>query len=326
MIQPNELKMIRPMYLHGGIVATTTEVWNMLSASRDGDLSRVQAMAEQRPALLTCKYDYTSPLHFAVREGHLELVRYLVEQGGIDPDYKMHPFQESLLTCAEDRGYTEIASFLRESIANQLLVRAREDTGKIERSKDETVQRFQQMVDQGNCAAVEAMLQTRPELARDEDAFWGEGILAMPAKEGNRPMMELLLRYGARVPDMSKWAKEFYFKNYDSAAFLLENGMNPNHMNWRQVTLLHDLAFKGELRKMQLLLDHGAEINPIDEEFCATPLGFAARWGHRDIVALLLERGADVNKARAPWATPLAWAGKKGHAEIAADLLQAGAQ
>jgi ankyrin repeat protein len=90
-------------------------------------------------------------------------------------------------------------------------------------------------------------------------------------------MMELLLRYGARVPDMSKWAKEYYFKNYDSAVFWLENGLNPNHKNWREVTLLHDLAFKGELRNVQLLLDYGAEINPLDEEFCSTPLGFAMR-------------------------------------------------
>jgi ankyrin repeat protein len=209
-------------------------------------LIRVQGLAEQCPALLTCQYDYTCPLHLALREGHLELVRYLVEQGGIDPNYKMHPFLETLLTCAEDRGHTQIAVFLRESNANPKLIRSWKDTGKIERGKDETAQRFQEMVDQGNLAEVEAMLQERPELARDEDAFWGEGILAMPAKDGNRPIMEALLRYGARVPDISKWAKEYYFKNYDSAVFLLANGMNPNHMNCRHVTLLHDLAFKFE--------------------------------------------------------------------------------
>jgi hypothetical protein len=44
------------------------------------------------------------------------------------------------------------------------------------------------------------------------------------------------------------------------------------------------------------------------------------------LVGLLLERGADPNRAAAPWATPLAWARKKGHAAIEADLLQAGAR
>ena len=45
-------------------------------------------------------------------------------------------------------------------------------------------------------------------------------------------------------------------------------------------------------------------------------LSFAANLG----IALLLQHGADPNKAGAPWATPLAWARKKGHRDIVADL------
>ena len=75
-----------------------------------------------------------------------------------------------------------------------------------------------------------------------------------------------------------------------------------------------------DVRKAALLLDYGADINAIDEEYSSTPLGYAARWGHREMVRLLVERGADVNKARAPWAKPIAWARTKGHSEIEADL------
>jgi ankyrin repeat protein len=137
-------------------------------------------------------------------------------------------------------------------------------------------------------------------------------------------MLELLMRYGARVPDVSKWAPEYYFKHYDVAAFLMANGMHPNHMSWQHVTLLHDMAQRGNIPKARLLLDHGADINPVDEEYRSTPLGLAARWGQRTMVAFLLERGADVAKAGAPWATPLAWARKKGFNEIANDLTGGG--
>ena len=38
------------------------------------------------------------------------------------------------------------------------------------------------------------------------------------------------------------------------------------------------------------------------------------------MVVLLLDRGADKDAAGAPWATPLAWAEKRGHREIVETL------
>ncbi|HEX6730898.1 MAG TPA: ankyrin repeat domain-containing protein, partial [Pyrinomonadaceae bacterium] len=154
---------------------------------------------------------------------------------------------------------------------------------------------------------------------------WGEGILAMPANRSNRKMLELLMEYDARVPDVTKWGRAYYFKHYDIAKFLMENGMNPNHLSWQGVGLLHDMAHEGDIPKARLLLDHGADINSIDDEYQSTPLGIAVRWGNRDMMRYLIERGADPNKAGAEWSTPRAWARKKGHREIETDLKRAGA-
>src|SRR5437870_893907 len=118
MIQPAEMKETRSIKLHDGVVSTTTDVWNMLVASRDGNLPRVKELIQRCPQLLTCEYDYTAPLHIAVREGHLDLVRYFVEQRALDPTYKNHPFLESLVTLAEDRDYTEITALLRQTLDN----------------------------------------------------------------------------------------------------------------------------------------------------------------------------------------------------------------
>ncbi|HEV8590756.1 MAG TPA: ankyrin repeat domain-containing protein [Pyrinomonadaceae bacterium] len=325
MRKPVEMETAYPIELHDGVVATTIDVWEMLNASLSGDLRRVSELVEQIPGLLTCQFDYTSPIHFAVREGHYELVRYFVEAGALDPGYWVHPFKDPLVSVAFARGFDEIARYLVRSLEDPTRSRAWGDTGKIDFLKDDARIRFQQLVDEGKHSDVEAMLEERPDLALDKVAFWGEGILCMPAKNGDRRMLELLMRHDAWIPELSKWGARYYFKDLETGKFLLEAGMNPNHMNWREFTLLHDMAFTGDVEKARLLLDHGADFDAIDDEYSSTPLGYAARWGNREIVSLLLKRGADPNKAGAPWATPLAWAIKKGHAEIETDLRHAGA-
>jgi uncharacterized protein len=325
MIQLAEMKQTLPIDLHGGAHSTTTQVWEMLTASRDGDLERVRSLIEDCPALSTCQYNYTPPLHFAVREGHLPLVRELVSLGGLDPTYKTYPFLDLLLTIADDRGHTEIAKFLQESLDTPGVPQVKGDTGRIEFGLDETAVRFQKAVNHDSQGEVRELLNENPELARNELMSWGEGILAMPANRRNRKMLELLMQYGARVPDVTKWGRAYYFKHYDVAKFLMDSGMNPNHLSWQGVTLLHDMAHDADIPKARLLLDHGADINAIDDEYQSTPLGIAARWGNRDMVTFLIERGADPNKAGAQWATPLAWARKKGHKKIEKDLKRSGA-
>jgi len=266
------MKESHPIRLHDVGDSTTTEVWEMLSASFDGDLSRVKAALDRSPGLLTCQYDYTSPLHLAVREGHVEVVTFLVERGALDPSYRTHPFLDPLLTVAEERGFTQITRILQQPVET----REWGDTGGIDFQKDDTQERFQQLVNDGKHEEVEAMFQQRPELALDETAFWGEGILAMPAKDGDHRMLEILMDYGARVPDVSKWGARYYFKHYETAAFLLDKGMNPNHMNWREFTLLHDMAHTADSSKASLLIRYGADVNYVDDEYRSTPLGCRA--------------------------------------------------
>ena len=81
MIRPFELRETRTIKLPSGDFSTTDDVWSMLTAARDGDLERVKALASLCPTLVRCEYNYTPPIHFAVREGHLDVVRFLLDQG-----------------------------------------------------------------------------------------------------------------------------------------------------------------------------------------------------------------------------------------------------
>lgn len=70
-----------------------------------------------------------------------------------------------------------------------------------------------------------------------------------------------------------------------------------------------------------ILLDAGARLDLRDNVLRSTPLGWASRWGRPGLVRLLLERGADPVETEAePWATPVAWAEKMKHHDVLAQL------
>ena len=538
LIRPVELASGRRWKLPDGTDVAADDVYDMFVASRDGDVRGVKRLVERMPALATVEYNYTPPIHFAVREGHRAIVELLLERGA-DPAYRSYPFQESLLGFAEERGHDDVAEVLRRPLARRFalgsgtqtiidaaakgdlvttlselarqptLARASNETGDtalhqaarhghlkvaqalvdagadvdairgdgyrpvhcalmpnwffradlgrrdaivnlllsrgatytifiaamrgddqfvrdalardrslanfedtchhrvlsaavrrgdaamtrlvlehgadptlseegaprglslwiavndrqleivrmlLERGADpngmvessgtpmmqaavrgadltellrshggteRTSDRDQvgKLIQAGKLDEAERVLRANPHLLVDEEAGWGDGILAGPAHDARHDVIAMLMRLGARVPLVSKWAPYYYFKHEATAAFLLDHGMDPNHMNWHRFTLLHHMAADAEIAKARLLLDHGADIDAIDDEYRSTPLGVAARRGQREMVKLLLERGADPSVAGAPWANALTWAEKRGHQSVA-DLLR----
>jgi ankyrin repeat protein len=533
LIRPVELSAGHRFKLADGTDATTDDVFAMFVAARDGDIEAVKRLVARNPPLVTVEYNYTPPIHFAVREGHREIAEFLLDRGA-DPAYRSYPFQESLLTFAEDRGHDDVAELLRRRLSRRFavasgtqaiiaaaaegdlatveseltrhptLVRASNDTGdtplhqaarnghvhvvrallaagadvdavrgdgyrplhcalmpnwffqvdlgprreiadlllshgarytifvaalrgdeqfvRDALARDRTLANFEdtchhrvlsaavrrgdgamtrlllehdadpnlpeegaprglslwiavndrqreiaglllahgadpnasvessgtpmsqaardaelaellrahggrqstsdrdrvgRLIEAGTLEEAERLLRANPQWLQDKEAGWGDGILAGPARDGRHDVIAMLMRLGARVPPVTKWAPYYYFKHEATAAFLLEHGMDPSHMNWHRFTLLHHMAAEGELGKARLLLDHDADIDPIDDEYCSTPLGVAARRGQEAMVELLLQRGADPVAAGASWATPLAWAEKRGHQRIA---------
>ncbi len=532
LIRPAELPTGRPYRLPDGTEVTTDDVFGIFVAARDGDARAVKRAIARVPGLATVEYNYTPPIHFAVREGHLAIVRFLLDRGA-NPAYRSYPFSESLLTFADDRGHEAIAALLRRTLSRRFAISAqaqpiitaasRGDVTTVEAllarqpelarvsnetgdtalhqaarhghvevvriliaagapvdairsdgfkpvhaalfaqhqvdwstrvatvdlllsqgasytpfiaamrdddafvrdavARDATLANFEdtchhrvlsaavrrgnvaltrfllehgadpnlpeegaphghalwqavtnrqremidmllargadpnamvessgtpmmqarkdpeltallvahggqipssprdqvgRLIEAGQLDDAERLLRAHPEWVDDDErgTRWGDGILAGPARDARHDVMAMLMRVGARVPLVSKWAPYYYFKHEDTAAFLLDRGMDPNHMNWHRFTLLHHMAAEGEVAKARLLLDHGADINAIDDEYCPPPLGVAARRGQRAMVELLLEQGADPTAAGAPWAVPRLWAEKKGHHQL----------
>src|SRR5437868_593941 len=57
-IQPIEMRQTLQITLHNGVVSTTAKVWQMLSASMDGDLDLIEVLIAEQPEFVTCQYNY----------------------------------------------------------------------------------------------------------------------------------------------------------------------------------------------------------------------------------------------------------------------------
>ena len=92
-------------------------------------------------------------------------------------------------------------------------------------------------------------------------------------------------------------------------------------------TPLHVVAEQGFGVMAEMLLKSGADVNKARTDSGTTPLYEAALWGGTDMVKQLLHAGADPNaeKSRGRHRTPLGAASFKGYSRICSLLLEAGA-
>jgi hypothetical protein len=146
------------MEVANGVLSTTTKVWNMLNASKTGNFDLIKKMIDSCPELLYAQYNYTPPIYFAVREGHLDIVQYLLQQGAHDPDYKNYPFLDSLQTLAKDRGYQQIVEALDEYAHHPAMQKFKGDNGTIHFNRTKLQQEFEDAVHTHDLKQTKAIL------------------------------------------------------------------------------------------------------------------------------------------------------------------------
>lgn len=102
----------------------------------------------------------------------------------------------------------------------------------------------------------------------------------------------------------------------DGARQLLERGAALNRQGW---TPLHYAACSPEPRMVALLLERGAQVEALSPNR-STPLMMAARYGPEDAVDLLLARGASLRARNDQGLGPVAFAELAGRESLAARL------
>jgi ankyrin repeat protein len=315
------------------------------TACYTGDLDRVKEILNLDPTLANRVSEYItyylgsgSPLRNAAANGHMEIIRLLLDYGA-DPNLPEEGIAPKghALHAAVCNGHFDVVKFLLEQGAfPNVEIESSADTltAAIARNNQPMIEllcsygasrALHLLAYYGDIQTAAALFAMDPKCANNPEA------LENAASQGNESFVRLMLRY---QPNLAKQiavgvnhqGPEGPIRSRALTELLFQNGMDPNLSNWLHVTPLHRFASRGDLENAKLFIDHGADLNARDEEICSTPLGWAAKSGKLAMVELLLESGADLKAADQPsWARPLAWASRRKDQELMDLLKQNGA-
>ncbi|XP_019510307.1 PREDICTED: ankyrin repeat, SAM and basic leucine zipper domain-containing protein 1 [Hipposideros armiger] len=116
--------------------------------------------------------------------------------------------------------------------------------------------------------------------------------------------------------------------NVDLVRVLLDRGANASFDKDKQTVLITACSARGSeeriLKCVELLLSRNADPNVACRRLM-TPIMYAARDGHTQVVALLVAHGAEVNTQDENGYTALTWAARQGHKNVVLKLLELGA-
>ena len=321
------------------------------------DGARARELMRANPGLLRdIHWTRGGLLSLAVNHGHLEMVRLLLDLGA-DPDERtmLHELEEPTPSWGTPLWYAALAG--RRDIAELLLDRGADPNANVYasgwplrnayRHKDDSLKRL--LLERGAKPQpyMVAEAHDASEAKRMLDAEGGEELaseltwsaachgcpaiveVALPRLNWSEedPRWHWILIQPIRGVDPDGRDHEGFFHCLD----ILLPRVDVNLVRRMGATVLHFAAARPgpteqeRTRFAAMLLDHGARLDLRDDLLQSTPLGWACRWGRKEMVELLIARGARVFEPDAEaWAQPLAWAVKMNHAAIAEVLRRQG--
>jgi ankyrin repeat protein len=326
MSQPQAMKTER--YVYGVEAVNGFDAWALFEACARGNVPQAKALLTKDPRLANAQFWYQFPIHMAVRAGHAELVELLLKQGA-DPGQSRFTYNswDKLLFCARERGYRRIESILERAMRRRFHYRPDFDV-------------LKQAIIERNPRKVGAVLRRHRELASASDAL------------GNNPLhWSVITRQLGLIERFAELGTPLDAQRADGQTPVLlavngatdywyratRSGSHPSLRNTAVIVgsllargaryTISVAAAVGDFERALELLRKDASLARRLDSARRSPLSYAAREGHRHIVRLLLEHGAEPNipEDLAPHGAALYLACGRNHLEVAELLLEHGA-
>ncbi len=256
-------------------------------AVAQGDLENTRRMIENIPELIhqKDKDSGATPLHITVANGHLEIVRFLLSKGAsVDVKNKQG---ETPFLLAIVNGRKEIAHIL---IKEGIDIYGKSGDGST----------YLQVA----CATrqieiIEYLLSCgfNPNLPD----MYNVPHIFMPVYLNSPEIAKIFIKYGAdtravRFDGVSVAEAAIEFGETEMLDLLIKDRSELKRKDPRTGrTLLHIAAIRGQKDIVELFLKKGAEIDAVDR-LNKTPLDYAERFGHDDVIESLITHGALIRK------------------------------
>ncbi|XP_028992558.1 ankyrin repeat domain-containing protein 50 [Betta splendens] len=334
-----------------GSITAAAAVTPLLAAAAMGHMKTVSRLLFWGAAVDAIDCEGRTALCLAAARGSIKVVRALLDRG-LDENHR------------DDLGWTPLHAAACEG--HRAVCAALTEQGSMARVGEMDIEGRTPLIlaaQEGHWGTVKLLLDRRSPI--DHRAYDGHSALTAALLEGHAEVADLLMRRGADTNVRDAEGRPLLYLLVlegllDMATLLIEKGGVPlESRDAEGRTALHVASWQGRLGILDLLLKHGANANAQDKAgrpplhsvawtenaevgrrlldasgvnidlAChqgATVLSIAAQEGHTNIVAMLLERGANPNHVDKYNRTPVKVAGKHGHIHIVRLLESYGAK
>ncbi len=286
-------------------------------AASEGDLVKIQTIVSGNPNLVDSADDKGStPLHLASSKGHLEVVKFLLEKSAD-------------IEAVNGRGFTplQLAAYSGQRPVVEFLLGKGANINAKNKSMDMTALDFAFMREfQAHKLDIAPFLIYKgAQFEVNKKSRMGLTALDMTIVFGYTEAADYLLGLGADINYVGRdgktpLASAISRGRPEIARLLIEKGADVNVPDKEGYPPVYWAVEKGQVNIVGMLLDKGVNINFVEKRHGRTLLHIAAIKGYKDVVDILLAKGADVKAKDGYSKIPLFYAGKYGH-KMAADLL-----
>ena len=277
-----------------------------------GHIDIVKYLVEQGADLNAQDEDGWTVLMWAAQRGHIDIVRYLVEQGAeVNLQYKDG---YTALMQAVREGHTSIVRYLVEHGADLSVQDRMGGTALMQAAQRGHIDIVRYLVEQGAKVNV-------------QDRNGGTALM-QAAREGHIDIVRYLVEQEANINMQNEYGytaliRTVQNRHIDIVRYLVEQGADVNASKGDGFTALPWAVLSGHIDIVRYLVEQGADIYARDKDG-RTVLMLAAQRGKVDTARYLVEQGAKVNVQDKNGNTALIWAVQRGRVDMARYLVEQG--